>query len=295
MARGFKVPYAGFPVTATLAQALRPYPQFTSIPVIWAPVGDSWYDALQVKGTQRASHGLTAIVGFTWSKSLSYGQIAAVNDAFNPQVNKSLDAASQPFATTIAINYSVPALTKYRWLRAVTGGWTLGTVLRYASGLPILAPYSNNNLNAIMLRQGTNPVTFADRVPGVPLYTADINCHCYDPNKTLILNPAAWTDPAAGQWGTSAPYYNDYRNKRRPSESMSIGRIFRYRERASLEVRAQFTNVFNRAEPADPTATNAAQPFTINNGQYASGFGWINTGSLNTQPRTGQIYARIVF
>ena len=30
VARGFKAPYAGFPVTATLAQSLRPFPQFNT-------------------------------------------------------------------------------------------------------------------------------------------------------------------------------------------------------------------------------------------------------------------------
>src|SRR5262249_52243242 len=44
----FKVPYAGFPVGQTLAQALRPFPQFTTIPVYWNPMGRTWYDALQV-------------------------------------------------------------------------------------------------------------------------------------------------------------------------------------------------------------------------------------------------------
>jgi len=39
----------GFPLTSSLAQSLRPYPQFTNIPVNWAPLGNSWYDALQVK------------------------------------------------------------------------------------------------------------------------------------------------------------------------------------------------------------------------------------------------------
>src|SRR5207253_3154170 len=41
VARGFKVPYVGFPANQTLAQALRPFPQFTTvgatpaIPVYW--------------------------------------------------------------------------------------------------------------------------------------------------------------------------------------------------------------------------------------------------------------------
>ena len=38
------------------------------------------------------------------------------------------------------------------------------------------------------------------RVPGAPLYTTDINSK-YDPNTTFVLNPAAWTNPAPGQFG----------------------------------------------------------------------------------------------
>ena len=40
----------------------------------------------------------------------------------------------------------------------------------------------------------------------------DINCHCFDPGTTFALNPKAWTDPAAGTFGTAAAYYNDYRH-----------------------------------------------------------------------------------
>src|SRR5206468_11932310 len=57
------------------------------------------------------------------------------------------------------------------------------------------------------------------------------NCHCFDPNTTLVLNPAAWTDAAPGQFGTAAAYYNDYRWQRQPAESLSFGRTFREKRR----------------------------------------------------------------
>jgi hypothetical protein len=37
---------------------------------------------------------------------------------------------------------------------------------------------------------------FSSRVPGQPLFLKDLNCHCIDPNKEFVLNPAAWSDPA---------------------------------------------------------------------------------------------------
>ena len=77
-----------------------------------------------------------------------------------------------------------------------------------------------------------NRGTFANRVAGQPLFLQDLNCHCFDPSRTLVLNPAAWSDPAAGQFASSTAYYSDYRYQRRPSESMSFGRDFRIKERA---------------------------------------------------------------
>ena len=80
IARGFKQPYAGFPMTATLAQALRPFPQFAAsasgtpaINYLWAPLGRTWYDSLQIKMTKRYSHGLDLSSGFTWQKELVMG------------------------------------------------------------------------------------------------------------------------------------------------------------------------------------------------------------------------------
>ena len=33
-------------------------------------MGDTWYNALQVKGTKRLSHGLTLVSTFAWQKTL---------------------------------------------------------------------------------------------------------------------------------------------------------------------------------------------------------------------------------
>ena len=77
-ARGFQLPYHGFPANLTLAQALRPYPQFSSIGTRWAARGNTWYDSLQVKVTKRYSHGLTMTGGFTWQKELVLGALSGL-------------------------------------------------------------------------------------------------------------------------------------------------------------------------------------------------------------------------
>ena len=305
-----KLPYPGFPPTATVAQSLRPFPQFSSgLTPTWAPIGNTWYDSLQVKATKRLSHGLDFTYSFTYQKSLNLGSETdggggQVNDVFNRAQNKVLSASDQKFANVIAANYTLPRWGRNKLLAFVVRDWQMGAILNYASGFPILSPFAQNNLNALLFRGG--PVgsqgTFANRVPGVPLFTQDLNCGCFDPNTTFVLNPKAWTDPAPGQFGTAAPYYDDYRGRRRPQESVSMGRLFRITERTSLSIRAEFTNIFNRTvfpSGAGLISTNALQNQTrVNNSDPNSpatgGFGWLNTTLAGT-PRQGQIVARFRF
>jgi hypothetical protein len=64
----------------------------------------------------------------------------------------------------------------------------------------------------------------------------------------------------------------------------------------TLQFRAEFYNVFNRTEMANPTSTNSAATQTVNaQGVPTAGFGWINTGSLGSGPRQGQLVARFQF
>src|SRR5262249_12521316 len=178
-----------------------------------------------------------------------------------------------------------------RALRLLTKGWTVGTILRYQSATPIAVPSAQNNLGA-QLGRGT----VANRVPGVPLFLKDLNCHCYDPNNEFVLNQAAWADPAQGQWGTSAAYYDDYRGFRRPSEQISFGRIFSIHERLKVEFQAMFFNALNRTYLNNPDSGNARATLQRNpNGTTLSGFGRINTGSVALGPRDGVLSLRLQF
>ncbi len=95
--------YNGFATTQTLAQALRPFPQFGNINYRRAPLGRTWYDSLQVKATKRFSHGIDSVGTFTWAKELMMGSEAegtfadagAVNDVF--QRNTTPTSTSQPW------------------------------------------------------------------------------------------------------------------------------------------------------------------------------------------------------
>jgi hypothetical protein len=317
-ARGLNIlPYPTFPVTGTLGQSLRPFPQFTTINAYWAPLGDTWYNSLQVKATQRFSHGLTFVSTFVWQKSLVNGTEigepnpgtagnAYVNDVFNRNQNKYLSQYDQPFSFNISLTYKVPRLNTNKVVSYVLRDWAVGVFAQYSSGLPLLVPYANNNLGAAIFNTYSsatagvlNTGTFANRVAGQPLYTVDINCHCFDPNKTFVLNPLAWSDPPAGQFGTSPAFYSDFRSQRRPVENFNFGRTWAIKERFTFNIRAEFTNIFNRAFIGNPTTTNATAKQTLNSqGNNASGFGYVNTITTsvpNAAPRSGTLVGRFTF
>jgi len=149
--------------------------------------------------------------------------------------------------------------------------------------------------------------SYLNRVPGVPLFLQDLDCHCFDPTKTLVLNPAAWVNSAPGTYSSSPAYYNDYRSQRRPTENFNIGRTFRIRETMSFSVRAEYVNTFNRTQlPAPSAATPLTAPTCFVTGisgptgacspgaTYASGYGFEQTAGLGGA-RTGQIVARFRF
>jgi hypothetical protein len=306
-----KLPYPGF--TGTVAQSLRPYPQFNTAPTaLWAPLGDNWYNSLQLKVIKRLSHGLDVSYNFTWSKSLTNGIEGQENDVFNRGQNKYLSVYDRPLVSNININYivPVPGFTGSKILKYVLSGWQTGALLTYASGTPILVPTSTNLLNTVTFQTAS----YMNRVSGQPLFLQDLNCHCFDPTKALVLNAAAWSLPAAGTWGTSPAYYSDYRSQRRPTENFNFGRTFRIREAMNLSVRAEFVNIFNRTALPNPnfgSGLGAISPLTAPTcymsgatgptgactagATIASGFGFENTVGLATGQRTGQIVARFRF
>jgi hypothetical protein len=312
---GNVTPYPGFAGTNTLINALRPYPQFSTILVTNSPTGATYYDSLQVKGTKRMSHGLQANGTFTFSKAM----VRTRQDLYNPDSSsKSIQNTDQPFLFNANIMYETQTWFANRTLAMVTKNWQFGAFVQYGSGLPLLPPQATtaNNL-------GTTSEMI--RVPGQPLFNKDLNCHCINPAIDQVLNPAAWVNPTAGTFGpgpfyAGIPpagsfnlYYTDFRSARRPQESINIGRNFRFTERVNFQIRAEFSNALNRTLIGNPSTVNPLAAPTRVGGVITGGFGAYtlstvvkgatpsgttnNTavGQLSSLPRQGTLIARFTF
>jgi len=207
-----------------------------------------------------------------------------------------------------------PFFTDNKILTQVLKDWQVSAVLRYQSGQLLSSPSSLNGIESELDRttgegNGAYPggVTPWNLTNGATnLLLVNPNSH-FDPTKQLVLNPAAWTDAPAGQFGASAFYYNNYRWQRQPAESMAFARNFRFGKegRYNLSVRGEFQNIFNRhffnaPTVGNPSATTANTNAFVQGGPAAgaisSGFGYVSylNGTGDT-PRSGQAVARFTF
>jgi hypothetical protein len=308
-ARGFTAPYSTFPSGATLAQALRPFPQFGNIGDYYEHNGNWWYDALQIKVTKRLSKGLSGGLGYSWSKNL--GTVNATNQptfttgaviqdpSAPPKSQKSYESIDEPQMLNFYFNYEVPrfSFAQSGWKRLLFSGWTTDGIFHYQSGFPIQTPNSTSTLASVTFATGV----WANRVPGQPLFLHGLNNHNVNPRTTFFLNPAAWANPAPGTYANSKPYYGDYRGPRYPSEQLGFGKIVPIKESMTFSLRCDFFNVFNRW--AYPNLSNTSNPFQTaqfgSDGSISNGFGFFGNGISgaggNFAPRSGEFVARFQF
>jgi hypothetical protein len=250
-----------------------------------------------------------------------------LNDPYNTPTIKQYSGFDQPFVSVTSFSYTTPKLPQGflsgggagKALSWLTRDWTFSGVLKYASGFMIQSPDSNETLwntmgignpplNGVSNFGGSEPLE--NYVPGQSCFAVNPNSH-FDPTKTLVLNANAWTEPTNETFGDAAPYYSNCRWQRQPAESLAVGRNFRIKERVTLNIQAQFFNVFNRVfypMPTGSTTSNTAgayqNPFPggAATGALSNGYGFVNTlnggtstNGIGPSPRSGQILMRFTF
>ena len=319
------LPYANFPSNQTVKQALLTFPQYaglgttggSSLPSLGAPLGKTWYDALQASVTKRYTHGFLLNANYTYSKNLD--QLTTI-DPFNRGLGKNISANDLPHAFRLTTQYEVPThlhsalpVLKNKIVSYALSGWSTGWTLSYQSAPLVGLPTSNGTVPiSNFLGYGPGP---AQLIPGMSPWSVDwtdysgahhtdpldINCHCFDPTKTQVLNPAAFTNVPNGKFGANQSSIRSFRGFRAPSESANFGRNFRIKERVNLNLRVEFSNVFNRMVLPQPSVAGnfASLPvkFTSgpNTGLYSSGYGTINPTAGTTGMRSGTFVARFQF
>jgi len=274
VAAGIPIPYANFTNPAvqrvrTVAQALRPFPQYSSIAVSNGggdKTGESHYHAVVLKLNQRSKGGLSIQSSYTWSRIMTnadtFSGSSGSLDAARPELEWSIGRLDQPHNIKLNTLYELPFGVGKRWLQdglanAVLGGWRVALSQSYSSGVPL-----GVTSNAVFqIFNGTNrPNTTGQD------WRAPIAGDKFDPAVDLYLNRAAFAQPTNSLG--NAPRLNP--EVRRPwnlNENISVSKTFKVQGK-SLDVRVEAFNLFNRVVWGAPNTNFSNNAF----GQVTSQF-----------------------
>jgi hypothetical protein len=290
-----------------LSQALLPYSQFNpsescgGICNNFDTNGTALYNALQVQTQKRFSGGLSFLVAYTLSKTMSNTDTGfstfnfGSENKFNQKSEWSIAGNDQTHLLTISGVYELPIGPGKKFLnkgghlaKNIVGGWQLSGVFQYASGTPLTVYSSNND----PFQNGFNRANFDSSVP------LKVNYNNYY-KGTPIFNTAAFSDPGFAP-GDEPRVITQLRNPFNSNENLGLSKHFFFGERVTAELRIEFFNVLNRMQVC---GVNQGGSGLDNNVNHGSGqFGLINpTGSggsgtcqANT-PRQGQGFFKVSF
>ena len=315
---GFNNQFGNGNLERSVAQALRPFPQYGPINNRLESQGQSFYNAGKIDVQRRFSQGIQFGASYTFSKLITdaasdlYGGSALTGVLQNPADRRSLRSISpDDVPHNFVFNYLIelpfgkgkPFLNTGGIVDRIVGGWQVGGIQRYRSGTPITVFVAGGRRDFLdLLGWGGN---LRVNVTGQPFYATNTVVNG-DPVSFRYLNAGAFSAPptyagtaaAIGSaeyaayyanparfLGTGAPTFNGLRTKPFYTEDLSIIKKTRITETTYFEIRAEFFNLFNRSRPSGPESNFDNLGIFGNSGYFSD----------LDQPRRIQLGARFVF
>jgi hypothetical protein len=298
-ALGFTVaaPFPNFSSTATIGQALKPYPQYNSISDPWLDVGSSSYNSLQTTLNRRVANGLTFMVNYTFSKEMDNLAGARLPGADYLEYSVgSLDHAHVLQTTWV---YALPFGHGQHFnpsnffVKALADDWRASAIVTASSGAPVSVgatctgggiidgscyPNYDTRWSGSIFINNTKPTTAADakntpRLAGLTKTDSQGNVTI----QGAFLNPPQFTignTPRTAPYGLYAPHQTNV--------DANLRRDFPIREGIKLAFQADVFNLLNRVYFGAPNTTLSSSSY----GTY---------GAQANQPRKYQFGGRITF
>jgi len=296
--------------TAPLGQTLLPFPQFTSITETKS-VGHSLYNALDVKLQKTFSHGLTALLAYTWASNwdnLWGSPVSGLNtlnpnpsgagpqDNTNPNAEYSRATNDIPNRFTAAITYDIPIGKGKRILGsanrivdAVVGGWKINDVTILENGGPLPIVQTDLSTSTFGTTGVGGAVQRPNLIPGVsPCLHGKPESRLGGSIGTPYLNLAAFTPALPYTYGNAPRTLNCYGPGFENSD-IAINKNFKLPRKLNFEVRAEALNAFNTPEFGQPGITLPFQKIPAGtapnsaNIQYVLPANNASTGAITSQ------------
>ncbi len=285
--------------SATIAQMLVAFPQYSSVTDTWGQNGGNMsYNSLQVTLNQREWKGLSYTVNFTWSKNM--GDDGTFRSGFNipgtaisngksyhqDRIERSLTLTDVPRNVSIFGVYALPFGKghiggDHFLVRTLASGWQLSSIYQYRTGVPLAItttctavgqgtcmPDMNRGFSGSAHTNGNYGAKMTAAQLGTIPY---INVNAF--SKPAFFNSAQSSPlqligsaPRTGAYGLRNPnYWND---------DASIRRTFNLtaQNRVNLVIGVDCTNIFNHPTLGGINTTWSATSTTFGSVGSASGF-----------------------
>jgi len=251
------------------------------------------YNGLQASLTRRIRHGLQFLASYTWSKTLDelsgsggadiYDGWLLTNDQHNPRQAYGLSDLDRSYRGVLSLVYDTPSPASLpKFAQVVLGSWRLSTIAAIQSGTPLTVADSNAGLVYGNYETRAQAPTRNPYTPGA-LFSRVQRGNAY-------LDAGAFPSAPIAPFGTGA-FDTDFGNSsvgflRGPGQrniDFAVTRVFPLKETRAVHIRAEFFNLTN--------TTNFANPDT--NLAHGPSFGVIQGTSTN--PRIVQFAAKYMF
>jgi Carboxypeptidase regulatory-like domain len=304
-AAGYQLPYSNYVnqwgSSATVAQALTPFPQYGYIFNNFEGDGTSYYQSMQLSVEKRFTQGLAFLAGYTLSReynNTSSGFSSFISNALNkynqgPEWSPTAGAPSQTLK--VSGTYELPIGPGKRFFSnhgvtgQILGGWQVGWITDYESGTPDGNFQSNRSFpypNGAGAGPNGGPKNRPDRT------TNGLSTSSY--NNALdaflgkgggpIWNKNAFTDSAPYTLGDAKRTYGEMRDPAYYMENANLRKHFYIGERFQGILQFSYFNLFNRTQLEGPDDN-------FDDGTY----GQVTNANSQISNRQGQIQFRLQF
>ncbi len=297
-----------FITSQTLAQALKPFPNYNSIADTYGNVANSNYNSLQVSLIQRPTHGLSFMFNYIWSKSIddggTYRSGYAIPAAYSnsasgfavDRIERSVSTTNQPQHIIETGVWSLPfgkdgIGANNSVVRALVGGFKFSEIVQIYSGSPLAVIGSSCQTNP---SESTCNPTLAPGFTGPGRINGKWGLGATATNSPSYLNAAAFV-PIATLTAATSPYAYTFGNAARTAPfgmygpgnfdiDISLRRSFAmpFFERSHLTLEGDLYNLTNYTQ------------FTVGGVTFGSAsFGTVSGQANNS--RDAQLSARFEF
>ena len=247
--------------TITVAQLLRPYPQYTTVSLYRNNVGNTNYHGLTAKVEQRFAHGFSYLVSYTRSRlmddassvfdaSVLTGPVAnyPVADSFDRRRERDYSTGDIPHVFVASGVWNVPSFgPRLGVLGALASDWMLSAIVTLQSGMPF-AVTQQTNFNAFAGFGTQRP-----NVAGDPELSED------ERTTARWFNTAAFS--VAPQFTLGSASRNPVRGPGYGNVDFAASRRVRLQRGTTLELRAEVFNLLNNPAFGNPNGVAGSAAF----------------------------------